>query len=177
MAKRGRRLLIPAVLVGAAIGTVAVFSLLLYFGYHEVGSSNFGVESYRGDKNGPLVWELTANRIQASFGTDWERLGFLGIGVISVAFMFYLRYLFPTFPINPIGFTVGASRIIREGFPSILIIWLTKSIIMKGGGLQAYKRASPLFLGMLMGYLVGIGLGVVVDVIWFDGDGHQLNNW
>ncbi len=30
---------------------------------------------------------------------------------------------------------------------------------------------------MLIGYLAGIGLGVVVDVIWFNGNGHQLNAW
>jgi phospholipid/cholesterol/gamma-HCH transport system permease protein len=32
-------------------------------------------------------------------------------------------------------------------------------------------------VGIYGGYLVGVGLGVLVDVIWFNGDGHKLNMW
>ena len=66
---------------------------------------------------------------------------------------------------------------LRSSVTSIFIAWLTKALILKFGGLNSYRRMAPLFLGMFMGYLVGVGLGVVADVIWFNGDGHKLNDW
>ena len=40
-----------------------------------------------------------------------------------------------------------------------------------------YRRCIPLFLGIMIGHMMGIGLGVIVDAIWFHGNGHPLNRW
>ena len=34
-----------------------------------------------------------------------------------------------------------------------------------------------IFLGIIIGHMMGIGLGVIVDFIWFPGAGHPLNRW
>ena len=34
-----------------------------------------------------------------------------------------------------------------------------------------------LFLGLLLGYALGIGLSFVVDVIWFPSRGHMIHHW
>ena len=179
MERDRRRLLAPSVLLGGFLGAIAIIGFILLQGYHGVGSYNFGVVSFNGSNDGAVgIWRYTANRIQqGDLGTDWNRVQFLAIGAAFTGLMLYLRYRFPGFPINPIGFTISASNVLRSTVTSIFIAWLTKSLILKFGGLNSYRRMAPLFLGLFMGYLAGVGLGVVVDVIWFNGNGHKLNDW
>jgi len=179
MDTRRRRLLAPAVLLGGLVGAAAVVGYILHEGYHTVGSYNFGVVSFNGSSDGAVgIWRLTASRIlQGTAGTDWYRVRALGAGAAFTGLLFYLRYRFPGFPVHPIGFTISASGVLSSSVSSILLVWLVKTLLLKFGGLDYYRRTAPLFLGMLMGYLAGVGLGVVVDVIWFNGDGHPLNDW
>ncbi|MCZ6632857.1 MAG: hypothetical protein O7G87_05585, partial [bacterium] len=178
MAPRGRRRLVPVVLLSFVIGAVFVIYFTLFHGYHGVGAYNFGGSSFRGAGGGAVEsWQLVAGRIQGTLGTDWDRVKFLGVGGVFTGFLLFLRYRFPVFSIHPIGFTIGASLILRSSASSIFLVWLTKAVLLKFGGLERYRKTAPLFLGMLTGHLVGIGLGVLVDVIWFHGDGHPLNRW
>ena len=144
-----------------------------------MGSYNFGVVSFNGSNDGGVgIWRFTANRIQqGSFAVSWNRLAFMGVGSLFAGFLFYLRYRFPGFPVHPLGFTISASNVLRSSAASIFMIWLIKSLLLKFGGLDRYRRTAPLFLGLFVGYLAGVALGVLVDAIWFPGDGHPLNDW
>lgn len=179
MHPRRRRLLVPAVMLAALVGAAAVIGFTLYYGYHVVGSYNFGVVSFNGSNNGAVgIWRTAANRIQeGTVGTAWDRVSWLGIGGVFTLLLFYVRYRFPGFPIHPIGFAVSGSEILRSSTASIFIVWLIKVLLLKLGGLESYRRRVPLFLGMAVGYVAGIGLGVAVDVIWFNGNGHTLTGW
>ncbi|OGG48996.1 MAG: hypothetical protein A3F84_14260 [Candidatus Handelsmanbacteria bacterium RIFCSPLOWO2_12_FULL_64_10] len=179
MHPRRRRMLVPAVLLAALVGAAAVTGFTLYYGYCVMGSYNFGVVSFNGSNNGAIgIWRLSASRIQqGTFGTDWNRVAFLGIGGAFTGLLSYLRYRFPGFPVHPIGFAISASEILRSSTASIFIVWLVKTLLLKFGGLERYRKTAPLFLGMAIGYVAGIGLGVAVDVLWFNGDGHSLTGW
>lgn len=179
MHPRRRRMLVPAVMLAALVGAATVIGFTLYYGYHVMGSYNFGVVSFNGSNNGAVgIWRTAANRIQeGTVGTDWNRVSWLGIGGIFTALLFCLRYRFPGFPVHPIGFAVSGSEILRSSTASIFIVWLIKVLLLKFGGLESYRRKVPLFLGMAVGYVAGIGLGVAVDVIWFNGNGHSLTGW
>ena len=179
MHSRRRRMLVPAVMLAALVGAATVIGFTLYYGYHVMGSYNFGVVSFNGSNNGAVgIWRTSANRIrEGTVGTDWNRVSWLGIGSVFTALLFYLRYRFPGFPVHPIGFAVSGSEILRSSTASIFIVWLIKILLLKLGGLESYRRKVPLFLGMAVGYVAGIGLGVAVDVIWFNGNGHSLTGW
>ena len=179
MEVRGRRRLVGAVLSGVLVGTVSVVGYTLYEGYHAYGSFNFGVTTFSGSNNGPVgVWQISANRIQqGTSGTDWNRLAFLGIGGVFTGLVLYLRYLIPTFPISPIGFAISSSGVLQSSLVSILLVWGIKTTLLRVGGLEQYRRTTPLFLGMLIGHAMGLALGVVVDTIWFNGNGHSINRW
>ena len=36
---------------------------------------------------------------------------------------------------------------------------------------------TPLFMGILIGYLSAVAVGIVVDAIWFPGQGHKIHGW
>ena len=177
MSARRRRLLVPAVIAGCFLGAIAAIGYTVHQGYYTSGSYNFGASSFNGSGDGAVgIWRLSANRIQqGTFGTDWERVQFLGIGMAFTALLYYLRYRLPAFPIHPIGFTMSASGFMRNGVVSIFLIWAVKTLLLRVGGLERYRKTAPLFLGILLGYLAGVGLGLIVDIIWFNGNGHLVN--
>ena len=65
------------------------------------------------------------------------------------------RYLFYWWPLHPIGFVVAASSPIRIAFFPFLLAWITQTILLRIGGVRLYRSIQPLFLGMLVGYVLG----------------------
>ena len=47
---------------------------------------------------------------------------------------------------------------------SIFWGWLLKRLIFKGGGIGAYRRALPLFLGFILGQFLAWGLWSLIGV-------------
>ena len=176
MDRKSRRRLVPAVLAASVVGAATVISFILFQGYRVLGSYNFGARAFNGSTDSARgLWGLTASRIQQStFGTDWVRLGFLSFGSVFVGGLYLLRRQFPRFPISPIGFTFSANGFTYNSVFSCFLIWAIKGLILRLGGLQTYRRLIPLFLGMMVGYLAGVGAGVVVDFFFFHGQGHHL---
>jgi hypothetical protein len=164
-------------MLACLLGVITVFAFTLYQGYHVTGSYNFGVKSFNGNNDGPVgVWSLTANRIQGgTLETDWRRISFLGLGGAFVGALMWLRYRFPGFPLHPIGFVFPATIVSRRLVTSVFLIWLFKTILLSVGGLDLYRRTTPLILGLLVGFFVGIAFHVVVDTIWFNGFGHEIH--
>lgn len=173
-----RKGLAPLVVGGCAVGAVSVIIFTLHQAYSGDGAYNFGAVSFR-DTGGSAYesYKVVIGHMQKNFATDWQRVGFLGIGGLFTAGMIALRYLSPRFSIHPIGFAIGAALIMRSSASSIFIVWMLKSIILRIGSLSLYRKASPLFLGIMVGHMAGIGLGVIVDALWFPGTGHPLNRW
>lgn len=178
MNRAGRRPLGPAILAASLVGALTVITYVVYQGYHATGGFNFGTVSFMGtgSLNAFGVCKMTAARIQqGTFGTDWMRVAFLGVGAAFTAVMFWLRYQFPGFPVHPIGFTISAAAPLQNTGLTIFLIWALKTLILKIGGLEKYRETAPLFLGITAGFLAGVALGIVVDTIWFPGQGHEIH--
>ena len=176
--RRIRKVLAPGVLLGALVGVATAVGVILYCGYCIMGSYNFGTVSFRGIGALNLAGfnRLAAARIQAgTMGSSWDRIGFLGIGAAFTGLLFYLRYRFPGFPLHPIGFAISASAPLRNTTLTIFLVWALKSLVLRLGGLEHYRKLAPLFLGMMVAYLAGTALGVIVDWIWFPGNGHMIH--
>ena len=77
------------------------------------------------------------------------------------------------FPISPIAFTFSANSSTYNSVYSRFMIWEIKELILRPGGLHTYRRLIPLFIGMMVGYLAGVGTGIVVDFLIFSGQGHH----
>jgi hypothetical protein len=178
MNRENRRPLGPAILSACLVGSLTVMGYVAYQGYHATGGFNFGTVSFMGtgSLNAFGVCKFTAARIQqGTVGTDWTRISFLGFGTVFTAIMFWLRYQFPGFPLHPIGFTISAAAPLQNTGLTIFLIWALKTLILRIGGLEKYRETAPLFLGITAGFLAGVAIGIIVDTIWFPGQGHEIH--
>lgn len=54
-------------------------------------------------------------------------------------------------PFRPVGFAFAFSYALDYSWNLFLLVWLLKLCVMHYGGLSAYRRFTPLFLGMALG--------------------------
>jgi hypothetical protein len=45
---------------------------------------------------------------------------------------------------------------------------------MRFGGVGLYRKTQPLFLGILVGYVLGVAVAYVVDSVWFPDSPHVI---
>ncbi len=150
----------------------AVFTL--YLGYKH-GAYNFNVYTF--NSGNVVIFSNVVKKLQNPFGTSPDRLMFFGIGALITLLCGFLRYRFLSWPLSPIGLTVFTTGILQRQVFTVFVAWLIKSALLKIGGIGLYRRALPLFMGMTLGYIAGIGLVFLVDVFFFMGQGHMVHHW
>jgi hypothetical protein len=160
--------------VAFGIGSTSSLGYLIWAGYR------YGEQSLRGGAIGSLgngfyamaiAWIDNATRI-----TELE-VAFLVGGGIMTFIMTIGRYLFYWWPLHPIGFVVAAAAPIRSAFFPFFLAWLIQVLLLRFGGVRLYQKAQPLFLGMLVGYLIGAGVSYTIDVFWFPDTPHLYENF
>lgn len=168
------RALLGATAFALVLSLVVSAYFTLYLGYAH-GAYNFNVYTF--NSGNQVIYSTVVQKLQAPFGPSWDRFMFFGIGAALAALCSFLRYRFLWWPLSPIGLTVFPTGVISWQAFSIFLTWAVKFGLLKIGGIQLYRRTRPLFLGLLLGYVTGIGLVFVVDVLFFMGQGHMVHHW
>ncbi len=118
-----------------------------------------------------MQWRGSAGSV-----TDLEML-FFGNGVVLYMLMILGRYLFLWWPLHPIGLVAVAADTVRFMFLPFLLAWLIQVILLRLGGGALYRKAQPLFLGVLVGYVLGMALSYLVDSLWFPATPHRFESF
>ena len=87
------------------------------------------------------------------------------VGVAMVAAMSWLRLNFVWWPIHPLGFVMATSWASLNLWFSLFLGWFFKLLTIRYTGLRGYVQFRPLFLGMIMGDVLGAVLWQIVG--WF----------
>lgn len=72
---------------------------------------------------------------------------------------------FPSWPLHPAGFFLSHFSIGHLVWFSIVLGWLVKTLITRLFGGGAYRRARPLFLGLIMGEVLALIVWTLVPVV------------
>jgi hypothetical protein len=166
-----RRKLSATVVVVTVVTTLLAMWYTLHLGV-AYGGYNFTDWVFRTAPADPFValMKWLTNPLPA----DMRRLSFLGIGAGLMAVFSVLRYAFPWWPLHPIGLAICFSFHIGQSFLSFLIAWIAKSLTLRLGGITLYRRAVPLFVGIVVGAFIGTGMCFIADLIWFPMSGHAV---
>ncbi len=95
----------------------------------------------------------------------------IGAGIYLV--LTALRFRSPAWPFHPIGYCIGSAWIMDRIWFTIFLTWLTKSAILRYGGMVWYRDLRPVFLGLICGQFTCNAAWLVVD--WLTGHtGNQI---
>ena len=170
----GRTGLCVAICLSVVVGFVASIGYILYVGYDQ-GASNFNSWFYRVSSGaGLLAFGDVMDKVKNPAGPDISKLGFFGVGGFVMGALTLMQYRFPWWPLHPIGLPIAAVWMIRRQAAAIFVAWFAKTLIMRFGGVDLYRRAAPFFLGLILGQWIGVGLSFVVDLLFFYGNGHAI---
>ena len=154
-----KRWLLLAIAIAIVVSAVSTFWMSLWVTYREGGINVAGFVTYLPD----FTWTYVAQRIDENAGLNW--LGWLmrllGAGVMAGLLILHRRFLW--WPLHPLGFVVSMDRVMGTAWFPVFLAWLTKSIVLKYGGLKAYHALVPLFYGLILGQFVAGGFWLIVD--------------
>lgn len=170
------RQLLPAVGLAGIVALVASLVYTLNLAYENGAYNTYGFPPFFGG-DPKAIFSNTLSKVRNPFPTDWARIMFLGIGMALMAVMTLLKTRLQWWRIHPIGFATAS--MINTNFLAIpfFIAWAVKSTVLRMGGVPLYQKSLPLFMGMMVGYVLGVSLCSVVDMLFFPQQGHVVHTW
>jgi hypothetical protein len=157
---------------GIASGTVVramAFAVLLglAFGFwlHLDAAYEYGANVLEGGTSeGGYRIELTRKQYDAVAGymttpaqPETGRIVAAVAGAVQAGVLVVLRRAFLRFPFHPLGFALGL-LFGRQNWAMLILVWLCKVLILRFGGMRAYHRLLPFFLGIAFGHFVVAGM-------------------
>jgi hypothetical protein len=152
-AKMSNKKLLLAIIIATFIGFIASYWSNLDITYRYGGNASAG-----GFKSW-LGWEAF-NRLQRWLVnptlTDVPGVMAMGVGLVSMGIMTFLRMRFFWWPLHPAGYALAISFAMDYFWFAFFISWLIKYILLKQGGMGMHRKAIPFFLGLILGdYVIG----------------------
>lgn len=166
--------------MGLVIGLSVVvgFSATIWFILticYEYGAGNFRSWYFDpGAGAGGLAFDQASRLISDPSGPDGDKLGLFAIGAVFYSMLSLGHYRFYWWPLHPLGLTIATLWNLRLIATSVFIAWGLKSVILRVGGVSAYRRLRPFFMGLIVGFFLGVGVSYAIDAFWFFGKGHPI---
>ena len=169
-----RRDLNWAIPLALVVGIAVAVWYTVGMGYR-YGAFNIDNWVFKGAATEP--YENLMRHLTEPSGPSWDRLGMFGAGGALMAVVSFLRYSVPGWPLHPIGLIVCFRYHTFHSSLSLFITWVAKSLLLRWGGIDSYRRATPFFLGLLLGAVTASFLSFFCDMIWFPQSGHSVLYW
>jgi hypothetical protein len=96
----------------------------------------------------------------------------MAAGAVLVTLLAWLRINFVWWPVHPLGFAMASSWASVNLWSSLFLGWLFKLVIIRYTGLRGYVQFRPLFMGVILGDILGAVLWIIVG--WFTGVGIMV---
>jgi hypothetical protein len=173
---RGKRQLFWGICAAFIVGAVVSTVYTIWLGY-TIGAYNFQPNwlIINGGRRQLEVWVLPA--IQDPAPTPRADYVFLLIGAAAMVIVNLMRYRFTWWPLHPIGLALSGMSLSRLTSTTIFVAWLAKYLTIRIAGAAFYRKSKPFFIGVLIGYILAVAAGIVVDSIWFPNQGHVVHKW
>ncbi len=95
-----------------------------------------------------------------------SHLRFFLAGLAAIFLCSSLRFKFSRFPIHPVLFLILGVYPALNTWASFLMGWFVKSLVVRFGGGSVYQRLKPVFIGIIAGEVVFIGVHIVFNLLY-----------
>jgi len=155
--------MIYAILLTTAFGSITAFWSLLYQGY----DTGMQVRAYYPAIGafGYEPWNRLQMWLQNRTTTDVPGTSFMIGGFGFTIFLAIMRVKFLWWRFHPAGYAVSNSYNMEVLWSPLFFGWLAKVSILKFGGLKLYRKSVPFFLGLLLGSFISGGMWTIIGVM------------
>ena len=80
-----------------------------------------------------------------------QQLGAVGVGFVVTLLLTWVRAMWVSWPLHPIGYAMAGTNTMGSLWLPFFLAWLVKWFCLRAGGMRAYRRAMPFFLGLILG--------------------------
>jgi len=152
-----------AILLASGVGIIAAFWAMLHVTYQ------VGFDSAR--FNGPAMWAFgrepmaqLMQDLQAPMKRDVGSIAAYVFGAGFALFLGAMRGRFLWWPFHPIGYLAASSYGAYRMWAPVFVTWVIKGMLLRYGGLRAYRQALPFFLGLILGEFSAGFLRTIIDL-------------
>ncbi len=142
-----RSLLLPLALA-FVVAFVAASYFFLTFSYTKGHLALYGYPNW----NAANMYNLTKGHITgATPPPDSTAYGGLAVGIAVTSFLVYMRSNFLWFPLSPLAYAIAPNWAMLVFWFPFFVAWIIKSMVMRFGGIETFRRVAPFMLGMILG--------------------------
>lgn len=118
---------------------------------------------------GDWAFPELANWLRYPSGISYLYIIYYVAGIIVTSILVVLSRFFVWWPFHPLGYILGGEWMLRYLWFSIFLAWLIKWLVLKFGGLKAYRKSIPIFVGITVGDALMLALWKIY--------GNAFNKW
>nr|CAA9229908.1 hypothetical protein AVDCRST_MAG63-905 [uncultured Armatimonadetes bacterium] len=157
------RSLSVVILGGSALGIVAAFWAFLSTTYR-VGYETANFQGPAIPAFGHAPWQQLHGWLRSPPPPDAGTVKAYVFGAAFTLVLSLLRSRVLWWPLHPAGYLIATNYGVFRLWLPIFLGWMVKSLLLRYGGLGAYRRALPFFIGLVLGEFSAAFLRSVLDL-------------
>jgi len=158
-----KRQIARVITAATGVAIVAAFWGFLHVVYH----TGYESAKFRGPAGwafGNEPWQKLRSWLLNPRDPDYSSTIAYAFGFCFTLFLASMRTRFLWWPFHPVGYLVsGSFGLFRMWFP-IFVTWLIKTLILRYGGLEWYRKARPFFFGLITGEFCAAFARTIIDL-------------
>ncbi|MFP4380091.1 MAG: DUF6785 family protein [Candidatus Sumerlaeia bacterium] len=124
--------------------------------------NKYGPYEFNGMNNNLKNWTSTGEVKGES--KNWKQHTVAGF--VMGGGLMYLCMTMPRWPIHPIGIIIMRTYTFQTAWFSIFLGWLIKTLILRYGGARVFRKAQPIFVGLVVGEIMaGLFWSIVPGIL------------
>lgn len=149
----------------AAVGLAIIVSYLVVLAIcYRYGAESGKIEQYRINwASMPL--NLLTTWAESGRGVGWDEIGGGLVGVAVVGLLSAAHSRFVWWPFHPVGYALSCTFTPQWLWCPLFVVWLSKVLILRYGGVRLYRRGIPFAVGLILGDYVVAMLWAAIGLI------------
>ncbi len=158
-----RRSLLGVFVLAIVLAVVAAGALHIWLPYQRGAVTMY---SYAYQSIPTQFWRENFPLVTGQETFTWQAPLWTAVGIAVAIGLSSLRRHFLWWPLNPLGYALSGSWTTMVFWFPMLVAWLLKWVIMRYGGIGVYRRARPIFLGLIFGEFTMAALWTLVSCVF-----------
>ncbi len=159
------RRVLPGVFVAALLFAIPIAAAVSLYLPYRLGGVNMYSYVYQNNAT-TQFWRENSSYIQGADEFSWSQPIWFAVGAVVTAGLSFMRRQYVWWPLHPLAYALNVSwTVVVFWFPA-MVAWVCKTALGRYGGVKIYRKARPIFLGLIFGEFVMAVFWTVISAIF-----------